>query len=101
VLSKSCIFSYTGNNLKIFQDKTIWEVSAFSIPVLPTVSFDFKVKIIYIKYYTTGTGDFPLGVKQQGCEADHSPSSTEEVKDGGVICPLPHTSSFHDAKGTP
>jgi hypothetical protein len=32
-------------------------------------------------------------VKRQGREADHSPLSRAEVKNGGAIPPLPHTSS--------
>jgi hypothetical protein len=40
-----------------------------------------------------GTGcDFPGG-KAGGCEADHSPPSSAEVKNDGVIPPLPHMSS--------
>jgi hypothetical protein len=35
-------------------------------------------------------------VKRQNCEADHSPPSTEEVKNGGATPPLPHTSSRRD-----
>jgi hypothetical protein len=38
------------------------------------------------------------GVKRQGREADgHSPSFSAEVKNGGAIPPLPHTSSWHGA----
>jgi hypothetical protein len=34
------------------------------------------------------------GVKRQGREADHLPPSSAEVKKGGAIPPLPHTSSW-------
>jgi hypothetical protein len=37
------------------------------------------------------------GVKQQGREADHSPPSSTEVKNGGGIPPLPHISLWHYA----
>jgi hypothetical protein len=30
------------------------------------------------------------GVKQQGCESDHSLPSSAEVKNGGAIHPFPH-----------
>jgi hypothetical protein len=30
------------------------------------------------------------GVKRPGCEADHSPPTTAEVRNGGAIPPLPH-----------
>jgi hypothetical protein len=30
-----------------------------------------------------------LGVNQQGCEVDHSPSSSEKVKNGGAMTPIP------------
>jgi hypothetical protein len=42
-------------------------------------------------------GQFPLRVKQLGCEADHSTPSSYKVKNGGAISPLPHTSSCHSA----
>jgi hypothetical protein len=32
-------------------------------------------------------------VKRPGREADHSPPSNAEVKNGGILPPLPHTSS--------
>jgi hypothetical protein len=38
-------------------------------------------------------GPFP-GVKRPGLEADHSPPSSSDVKNGGAILPLPHTSSW-------
>jgi hypothetical protein len=34
-------------------------------------------------------------VKRPGREADHSPPSNGEVKNGGATPPLPHTSSWH------
>jgi hypothetical protein len=40
-------------------------------------------------------GAFSLGVKWLGCEADHSPPSSAEVKNGGAVPPLPSTSSWH------
>jgi hypothetical protein len=36
-------------------------------------------------------------VKRQGSEADHSPPSSAEVKNGGAMPPLPHKSSWHNA----
>jgi hypothetical protein len=36
-------------------------------------------------------------IKQPGSEADHSPPSSSEVKNGGAIPPLPHMSSRHSA----
>jgi hypothetical protein len=35
------------------------------------------------------------GVKWPGREADHSPPSSDEVKNDGSITPPPHTSSWH------
>jgi hypothetical protein len=40
-------------------------------------------------------GDASSGVKRPGCEADHSPPSSSEVKNGGAVSPLLHTSSWH------
>jgi hypothetical protein len=40
-------------------------------------------------------GRFPLGLKQPGREADYLSPSSAEVKNGGAITPLPHTSSCH------
>jgi hypothetical protein len=37
------------------------------------------------------------GVKRQGREADHSPQTSAEVKNGEAIPPLPHTSTWHRA----
>jgi hypothetical protein len=37
------------------------------------------------------------GVKRQGREANRSPPATVEVKNGGDIPQLPHTSSWRDA----
>jgi hypothetical protein len=34
-------------------------------------------------------------VKRQGREADHSPPSSVEVKNGGAIPPLPYVPSWH------
>jgi hypothetical protein len=42
-------------------------------------------------------GPLSLGVKWPGCEADHSPPSSAEDKNGGDIPPLPHMSSWHIA----
>jgi hypothetical protein len=39
--------------------------------------------------HPTGTGTLSLGVKRPGREADHSPTSTAEVNNGGAIHPLP------------
>jgi hypothetical protein len=39
---------------------------------------------------------FP-GIKRQGCESDHSPSSSAEVKKGRAIPPLCHMSSWYSA----
>jgi hypothetical protein len=48
--------------------------------------------------YPIGTrGYYPPGVKQLGHEADHSPPSSVEVKNSGVIPSLPHMSSWRGA----
>jgi hypothetical protein len=38
-----------------------------------------------------------LGMKQKGREADHSPPSSADVKNGGAILPLPRMSAWHCA----
>jgi hypothetical protein len=38
---------------------------------------------------------FPPGVKRSGREADHSPPSNAEVKNGGAVPPLPRMFSWH------
>jgi hypothetical protein len=37
-----------------------------------------------------------LGMKSPGCEADHSPPSSVEVKNGGAIPPLSYMFSWHN-----
>jgi hypothetical protein len=44
--------------------------------------------------YPVGTGD-SLKVKRSGRDADHSPLSIAEVKNGGTIPPLPYMSSWY------
>jgi hypothetical protein len=43
------------------------------------------------------SGAVSSGVKRQGREAEHSPSSSAEAKNGGAIPSLPHTSSWRGA----
>jgi hypothetical protein len=33
-------------------------------------------------------------IKRSGCESDHQPPSSEEVKNSGAIPPIPNTSSL-------
>jgi hypothetical protein len=40
-------------------------------------------------------GTLSPGIKQPGREADHSPASSAEVKNGEAIPALPHMSSWH------
>jgi hypothetical protein len=42
--------------------------------------------------YSMGTEEYFTGVKWPGLEADHSPSSRAEVKNGGAVSPLKNTS---------
>jgi hypothetical protein len=42
-------------------------------------------------------GAISLGIMRPGREADHSPPSNAEMKNGGAIPPLPHTYSWRDA----
>jgi hypothetical protein len=47
--------------------------------------------------YRMGTGGSFPGGKAAGREADHSPPSSAEVRYGGAIPPLSHTSSWRSA----
>jgi hypothetical protein len=47
--------------------------------------------------YRVGAGALYPGVKRPGREADHSPSPSDEVENGGSIPPLPNVSSWRDA----
>jgi hypothetical protein len=40
-----------------------------------------------------------LGVKKPGLEDDHTPPFSSEVKNGGAIPPVPHTSSWRSVQG--
>jgi hypothetical protein len=44
-----------------------------------------------------GIGDHFPGLVRRECEAQHSPTSNAEVKNGGAIPPLLHMSLWHDA----
>jgi hypothetical protein len=44
--------------------------------------------------HPVGAGAASTGVKRQGREANHSPKSNVEVKNGGAIPPVPHKSSW-------
>jgi hypothetical protein len=44
------------------------------------------------------TGGPSPGVMRQDREGDHSPTSSAEVKNGGAISPLHHTSSWFGAE---
>jgi hypothetical protein len=44
-------------------------------------------------YLSNGYQGSIAGVKRLGHEADHSPPSSAEVKNGGAISPISHTSS--------
>jgi hypothetical protein len=47
-------------------------------------------------YSVSTVGSF-LGVKRPGREADHSPPSSAEIKNGGATTPLPNMCSWSDA----
>jgi hypothetical protein len=47
----------------------------------------------HIGSYQMGMEALSPGVKRSGSEADNSPPSSAEVKNGRAIPPLPHTSS--------
>jgi hypothetical protein len=49
---------------------------------------------VYAASYPMGTGAPSPGVKLQGCETDHSPPTSAEVKNVGAIPSFPHTSSW-------
>jgi hypothetical protein len=62
--------------------------------LLDSVQTDFGA---HPSSYPMGTGGFFPGVKRPGCEADHSPPSSAEIKNGECIPPLPHASSWRGA----
>jgi hypothetical protein len=50
---------------------------------------------VYPASYPWVPGSVSPGVKWPGREVDHLPPFNAEVKNGGAIHPLPHTSSWH------
>jgi hypothetical protein len=61
-------------------------------------------KFFLLHSVQTGYGTHPVdtealspGVKYLGHEADHSLSTSVDVKIGGAISPIPHTSYWHSA----
>jgi hypothetical protein len=53
--------------------------------------------VAQIASYPMDTGGSFTGVKRLGREADHSPSSSIEVKMNGAVSPFPHTFSCRGA----
>jgi hypothetical protein len=51
--------------------------------------------LLYTGYRVPGV--LSTGLKRLGSEADHSPPSSTEVRNGGAISPLTHTSSGRGA----
>jgi hypothetical protein len=51
----------------------------------------------HLAEYLMGSGDSFLGDNLQGREADYSPPSGAEIKNGRVISPVSHTSSWRGA----
>jgi hypothetical protein len=66
-----------------------------TIPGRSKVFFFFIASRLALRPGTKGL--FLLGVEWQGHEADHSPPSSAEVKNGGAIPPFLHMLSWHDA----
>jgi hypothetical protein len=62
--------------------------------LLQSVQTSFGVNAAF---YTRGAGHSFPGVKRPRREIDHSPLSSDEVRNGGAISPLPHTSSWRGA----
>jgi hypothetical protein len=62
--------------------------------------FPARARNCSLQSVPTGSGARPAscpGSKAAGREADHSPPSSADVKNGGAIPPLPHMSSWHGA----
>jgi hypothetical protein len=57
-----------------------------------------SVQTDYEAHPASYPGALSMGVKWQGCEADHLPPSSAKVKKGGVIPPLPHMTSWHSVQ---
>jgi hypothetical protein len=74
---------------------TVWPTGVI-FPVGQGFSLLYSVQTesgAHLTLYTTVPGVLSPGVKRPGREADHSPLSSAEVKNGGAIPPLPHMSS--------
>jgi hypothetical protein len=59
--------------------------------------FSVAFRPVHLASYPMGIGGSFLEVKRQGRKANYSPPSSAEVKNGGVIPPLPRMSSWHSA----
>jgi hypothetical protein len=66
------------------------EIFIFFIPSRPALGFT-QPSIPWV------LEALPPRLKRTGSEADHSPQSTTEVKNGGAISPLTHTSPLSGA----
>jgi hypothetical protein len=51
---------------------------------------------VHPAFYHMGSRCYSLGVKEQGLEGDHSLLSSEEIKAGLAISPLPQMPLWHN-----
>jgi hypothetical protein len=67
----------------------------FNVRMLHSVQTESRTHQCAIQYVR---GALPQEVKRQGREADHSPPSSAEVRNGGGTTPLPNMSSWHSVQ---
>jgi hypothetical protein len=82
----------------IVQSVELWDTGWTARVRSPTVQYFSLLRIIQTQPPIQCVPEAPFpGLKRQGREADHSPLTIAEVKNGGATPPLSHTFSRHSA----
>jgi hypothetical protein len=92
-----------GVDGRIILKRLYWSEGMGSFPGMKKKFFSFPERLDRLwvpprlQFQFNGYGGSFPGVNHPGYEADHSPPSSAEIKNGGAIPPLLHMSSMHSA----
>jgi hypothetical protein len=88
--SSVCNFLQSANILSLLNSNIVLSKTVHRVWLIMDIGLcELNIFSIYFTSYTMGTGGCSSGVKRQGRQADHSPLSRAEFKNGGTISLLP------------